>query len=72
MVTKLLCTDVLKSTNKITLLVQSFVSVIPHMIGNGSFIVYRCCPSIFTEHFMATRINIDVVLRLKEVLINYF
>lgn len=63
MVTKSLCTKVLKSTNRITPLVQSFVPMISEMIGNGSCIVYRCCLSFFlTENYVVTRINIDVVL----------
>jgi len=42
MVIKLLCTWMLKSTNKITILVQSYVSVGPQTIENDSFIRYKC------------------------------
>jgi len=37
---------VLKSTNEITVLVQSLVSMIL-IIGNGSFIGYKCGQSFF-------------------------
>ena len=42
MVIKLLCTWMLKSTNKITVLVQSYVSMDPQTIENDSFVRYKC------------------------------
>jgi len=35
--------------------------VIPRVIGNGSLIGYMCALAFLTKHYIATKININVV-----------